>query len=353
MTLTRRSQRAYAANGTRGFTIVEMLLVVGIIMLLLAIMLPSLSAVQKRSRKMVELNHLRQIGMAWNMYANQYNDAALPGFLDYENGPQPVREAWRVRYEYPMPPQFGGGADGMSLTIPDEVSAPWTWRLGQYFDYNPDILRGYSVDVQEGVQSLVDDAETVAYQPAFGYNAYYVGGWWRVASVDVGDGFGDTASTRPRFSMWDAEKDGSRINVVVRNLSNIARPENMVIFCSTTEYETGQHNFVQDDIPGSHLATPPNLAMQEKWQIPAVGGGGGGGGGVFSAGGGSDRNTIEVMDSTAHAPVGRHNRLAAVLYADGSTVPEAVAELHDQRRWINGLTGDANRFSRHQGTVWD
>ncbi len=80
----------------RAFTIVEMLVVVGVIALLLGMLLPALSGAQKRSSKNKELNAIRQVGLAWTLYANANNDKLLPGYLDFD-----VQQRWRVRYEYP------------------------------------------------------------------------------------------------------------------------------------------------------------------------------------------------------------------------------------------------------------
>jgi len=70
----RRSQanRARAAvGGRRAFTMVELLVVIGIVVLLLSILLPAVSAARERSRRTACLSNLRQIGAAMIMYANQ------------------------------------------------------------------------------------------------------------------------------------------------------------------------------------------------------------------------------------------------------------------------------------------
>lgn len=57
-----------------GFTLIELLVVIAIIALLLAVLMPSLQAAKKRGQTVVCLNNLRQIGMAANLYANDYED---------------------------------------------------------------------------------------------------------------------------------------------------------------------------------------------------------------------------------------------------------------------------------------
>ena len=61
-----------------GFTLVELLVVIGIIALLISILLPALSKAQKAARSLVCLANLRSICQAMNIYASQ-NKGYFPG----------------------------------------------------------------------------------------------------------------------------------------------------------------------------------------------------------------------------------------------------------------------------------
>ncbi len=61
-------------KNSKGFTLIELLVVIAIIALLLAILMPSLRAAKQRGQAVVCLNNLKQIGLAANFYASDYED---------------------------------------------------------------------------------------------------------------------------------------------------------------------------------------------------------------------------------------------------------------------------------------
>lgn len=65
-----------------GFTLVELLVVIGIIAILISVLLPSLAAARESANKVKCMAQLKQIGLAYIMYAND-NKGALPGIYKY------------------------------------------------------------------------------------------------------------------------------------------------------------------------------------------------------------------------------------------------------------------------------
>lgn len=63
----------------RGFTLIELLVVIAIIAILLAILMPALSRVKEQGKRAACLSNLKQLQLAWSMYADENDDKIVNG----------------------------------------------------------------------------------------------------------------------------------------------------------------------------------------------------------------------------------------------------------------------------------
>jgi len=63
----------------KAFTLVELLVVIAIIALLMALLMPALERAREQGRRAICLNNLRQLMLAWNLYADDNDDKIVNG----------------------------------------------------------------------------------------------------------------------------------------------------------------------------------------------------------------------------------------------------------------------------------
>src|SRR6476659_1248497 len=65
----------------QGFTLVELLVVIGIIALLVSLLLPSLNKARQAAARVACSAQMQQLGLGMQMYLNQYNSTYPPAFI--------------------------------------------------------------------------------------------------------------------------------------------------------------------------------------------------------------------------------------------------------------------------------
>ena len=310
-----------------GFTIVELLVVIGAIAILLGVLLVGLQSASRLSRNVRSMSRLKQIHIGWTTYANAYEDRLLPGYLDEE-----VQDLWRVRYR---------GYDGERLQNSDCTTYPL--RLLPYLDFSLDPMYGYSSQFQvlennfanassDGHQSALTELSNT---PAFGYNAYYVGGWWEARSrpdIDANYAhlvFGDTAAelgTPPNTR-------NVKGRLVATTMGKIADPSKLMAFCSSIFRDPGGYIRDDDGNPGgAPWVTPPRLCVEQIWRsylgdrMLGIDGSA-----VFNPMGVAGEG-IEVLIPEA-VPFRRNGLTVPLINCDGSTQQGTIEDLLKMNRW--------------------
>jgi len=62
-----------------GFTLIELLVVIAIIAVLMAILMPALNRVREQGKRSTCLSNLKQLTLAWIMYADENDDNLVNG----------------------------------------------------------------------------------------------------------------------------------------------------------------------------------------------------------------------------------------------------------------------------------
>lgn len=156
------------AARARGFTLIEMLVVVAVIAVLVGILAPSLGKARQAGKAAEALAASRSLMQAYSMYANAHKGNVLPGHLD--------------------PTQPRGIVDEFGNEVSPPVSQRWVYRLAPYFDH------GWTGTTHIGARrETIRDGERIRSQPngqflwsyevsifpSFGLNWRYAGGDYR------------------------------------------------------------------------------------------------------------------------------------------------------------------------------
>ena len=192
------------ASPRRGFTLVELLVVIGIIALLISILLPAMTKARKQALIVTELSNMRQVGLAVSMYAND-NKGRVPVAGVYPSWHEGIRgQLYGFVWNDPTQKYVKGGPIYLQSSIIDpDRGAPSSRSWGcPLTSGSPDNFR-YSGSWwwNAGIMNTCDDmGKPITCIPDFDPRAVE---WWKLNLPDHfrltinGGGYQDDAGRQP------------------------------------------------------------------------------------------------------------------------------------------------------------
>jgi prepilin-type N-terminal cleavage/methylation domain-containing protein len=267
----------------RGFSLVELLVVIAVIAMLIAIVVGAAGSLRESSLQVSEMASARSLGQAWQGYAIDNKGAVLPGY--HFDGFE-ATDAYGTAIEPEGTEQF-------------VYVKRWPWRLASYLGSDLHALytdvKDYRLDQLSG-EERNDLLYQVSALPSFGMNSVYVGG-----DENFG-GFSDIF--RQTFG-----------NFYVQRLSTVKDPGKLVVF-STARGNNG--------VPGAEDASVVEgffRVLPPAWSQP-----------IWS-------NEYDEDDAASAGNISaRHGDEVISVAVDGRVSVDSVDELRDMRRWSNAAT---------------
>lgn len=210
-----RSSSIRDVKDSRGFTLVELLVVIGIMAVLMSLLLPGLGKAKRRARMIEEMSAVRQLLISAHIYSDDYRGMVFPGY---------VTDATLV------------DNTGRMLQFP--INARYPWRIAPYLGNSFETI--YCAENRARLSRFRQSdqasyAYAVSVYPSLGINSYFIGGnetEFPAAAANVKFGPG----------------------TVVTAVSQINNPSLLAHFISARSATTGA------DANGYYQVTPPQIA---------------------------------------------------------------------------------------------
>ncbi len=223
----------------RGFTLVELLAVVSIILVIVALVLVAMRAVANSARQTDSMNSVRQLAVAHSNYSIDHDGVIIPGFLNTTKLNDLDIDA--------------NAPSGVKVSA--AAARTWVWRLSPYFSDGWEMLyrdfRDSSMVEKLNQQLLASDALPISTGPAFGLNTIFIGG-----DSDRG---GDDVTDRSPWGSLASE------TIAATRVSRVKRPSQLILFTASTDANAVTANAPQI---GEYEARAPFL-VDPQWSLGA------------------------------------------------------------------------------------
>ncbi len=273
-------RRHRSPPGRRAFTLVEVLVAVGVIALLVGLLAPAIGASRASADRVRDLAVARQLMVGYTSHAVDHAEMVLYGFLRND-------------------PATGGpitARDHSGRTLRGLSAQRYPWRLLPWLDGRPDVLYRDLHDFEEAMRLAPDDfAYQFSVAPSFGLNQGFVGG---SSDADGTPSVEHPATAALYGSSW-----------YVRRLSDPARPSSLMVF-ATSYGQAARYGRLR--LPGHYRITPPSVGRRLWQDRPA------------------DADTPSGLVGNVDL---RHAGKAVGAMFDGHAAALGWDELQDMRRW--------------------
>ncbi len=204
------------------FTLIELMVVIGIIALLAAMLLPALGKARYRASQVNEMSGSRQLLIAWRLYAEDNSDSVLPG------------------YRYGL-----NATDFQGHPVNHPINARYPWRIAPYLGKSFDVM--YLNENRRTLETFrrMEDPDLGVYAasvfPSQGINSVFVGG--------------DDVELPPTERAFD--RFG---RFCVLKTAEVTRPSELLVFTSARGPFEGRI------VPGYYVVKPPYLNAR-RWAV--------------------------------------------------------------------------------------
>ncbi|MFN4243186.1 MAG: prepilin-type N-terminal cleavage/methylation domain-containing protein [Tepidisphaerales bacterium] len=297
-----------------GFTLVELLVVVGVAAVLLSVLLPAVARVRTSAASVATSAQLRDLTMLYVEYAHAHRGVLLPGFLPAEVGG--------------VQPAVSDPASGHLFR--GRTARMWPWRLMEWAGASagggramwPVLRPGLGVGELPQASDPPAVAESKAYNaalyPLFGLNTVFLGGHAR-----------STATSPDYFRGFRADGTPNTGGHVAFRLNEVRRPAEQIVFTEVA-IQRGSRVVEGDGLSGFHYVNPPRAdrASGVYWTAE--------GGRVRVMLPATPNRVVGVPHSRAEAAVRGGRGRVATAFLDGHVELLTPVELLDMRRWAPG-----------------
>jgi len=270
----------FKSSRTFGFTLVELLVVIGVIAILVAVITHAASSLGETAERGREMAAARALGTAWTVYATDNRGAVLPGYASGFAAEDP----------------FGNPLETETVPV---AAKRWPWRLASYLGNDLSALYSDGTRLTPGLNGDQEYSEVlyeVSAYPSFGLNSLFVGG---------DENYGG-------FSEIFQETFGS---FYVERLSTVRHPEKVTVF-ATTRSNTGAPGSGETTLHEGYFRALPPAWTSDFWA--------------------SEYDPEDPASAGNLSP--RHDAGVIRVLVDGGVATSTIEELRDMRHWSDHAT---------------